>query len=389
MLMQLKFELEVGELPVGELALAVLGICVVLVRGVGAWIRGRTIAIYAAASFLMLLGYLVSDLVAQTTPAQYLRGWARVAMLGLDLAALLIVVSHGARLLAWFVLGVVLGILCDFMVREMPFTALNFKLGYGYALVLLLALVSGFLGRFLASLLLALFGAASILLDFRSLGAVSMLAAGIHFVHVLMGRSRRHWGRGAIAALLLLAAAAGLGALTFATEDAKTELRRKQSDIGRIIGITVAAQAVTDSPLVGYGSWAGDKNYVALYDRALARATTGTQIRITTKNESMLPHSQVLQAWVEGGVLAAAFFLLYAWHGLASLRWLALRHAPDRLTPLYLILVLMGLWNLAASPFLGPHRTAIECSIAALALLARERWAHARTTQVTAARRLY
>jgi O-antigen ligase len=105
----------------------------------------------------------------------------------------------------------------------------------------------------------------------------------------------------------------------------------------------------------------------------LARATAGTKKTQVRKAESILPHSQLLQAWVEGGFLGALFFLIYGRQLLLALLWLGLRHVPGRLTPLYLLFVVSGLWNLAASPFLGAHRINIACAVAAVALLARER----------------
>jgi O-antigen ligase len=155
--------------------------------------------------------------------------------------------------------------------------------------------------------------------------------------------------------------------------DAETAVRRQESNVGRYVGLMVAGRAIVDSPILGYGSWSGDRRYVEILNRELSSAAYGTGFRVEKRIESLLPHSQVLQAWVEGGLLGALFFFFYGAQLLVGLRCLAFQHVPGRLTPLYLFFVVSGLWNLLASPFLGVHRVYIACAIATLALLSRER----------------
>jgi O-antigen ligase len=377
-LMQLRFGTEVGDILAGEFLLSLVGLAVFVLRGVGRGVNATSILLYGAAVFLMLLGYVISDLFAATESEQYVRGWARVVMLGLDILALLIIVSRGERHLRWFALGLALGIAVDLLTASTPFSIPGWKLGYGFAAGILLALFAGSRGRAAAAMLFASLGALSVLLDFRSLGGVLIVAAGILLAQAGRERFRSRWLARALLLAAALAASGTLLAIALQQSDAEYDLRRQESNLGRYVGVLVAARAVADSPWIGYGSWAGDRRYVAMLNQEMARATAGTKIRVS-RTESILPHSQLLQAWVEGGILGALFFLIYGWQLLLALPWLALRHQPGRLTPLLLLFVVSGAWSLAASPFLGQHRVHIACAVAALALLARERtWSNAR-----------
>jgi O-antigen ligase len=387
-LMQAKFGLELGDLVVGEPLLFALGLGTFLLFGMGRSIPPALVFWSASAAGLMLLGYLLSDLFSDTNPEQYVRGWARVAVLAADLLALYVVVSHGARHLWWFALGLALGMLIQwgagapagggsptttgpFSPGAAPFSMMNFKEGLGLGFAILAALAAGFLGRSIGALLLATLGALTVLLDFRSLGAGLLVCAALFaFMRRFGSQQARLWR--ALLTAAGLAVAAALLAVTLAQGDSQVEARRDESNLNRYVGMSVAWRAIADSPFLGYGSWSGDKAHVDLLNQELFRAAAGTDIPVT-RTESLLPHSQLLQAWIEGGFLAALFFLFYGWQALRSLAWLALHHAPGRLTPLYLLFIVTGLWDLAASPFLGSHRVSIECAMAAMALLAGER----------------
>lgn len=371
LLLQVKVVL-VGELYAGEILLLATAALTVLVCGVGRRVVPWFPWAFAAAGFLMLLGYVIADLVAATTPAQYLRGWARTVLFGLDFLALILLVSHGQRLLAWFTAGMAVGILLDMLIAETGLTVTSWKSGYGFAVGMLAVLLAGHLPALLAGTILGAFGILSILLDFRSLGAIFLLAGGI-----ILARSRdgaKQQGRWLRMVLVIVGTATALVAvaMTMIQSDPDFRKRRQESNIGRYVGLQVAFEAISDSPFVGYGSWAADKAYVQLLRREYAKASAGKNIQ-GDPGDSLMPHSQLLQAWVEGGLLAAIFFAMLGVALLAALRWLVLFHRRGTLTPLYTVLVIKGMWDLCFSPFLGQHRLHVASVLATLSLLAWER----------------
>jgi hypothetical protein len=362
----------VGEIYLGEILLLATAAVTFLLRGVGRQVVGWFPWAFAVAGFLMLLGYVIADLIAATMPAQYLRGWARTILFGLDFLSLILLVSQGQRLLGWFAAGLAIGILAEMLIAGAGLTVTNWKSGYGFAAGILVVLLAGHLPALLAGAILGAFGILSILLDFRSLGAIFLLAGGI--ILARSGEGATEQKRLLRMVLVVFGAAAALAAVaaTLVQSESDYHKRRQESNIGRYVGLQVAWEAITDSPFVGYGSWAADKAYVQLLRREFDKASAGMDIG-GTPGDSLLPHSQLLQAWVEGGILAAIFFVLLGIAMIAALRWLVLFHRRGPLTPLYTVLVIKGMWDLCFSPFLGQHRIHVASVLATLSILAWER----------------
>jgi O-antigen ligase len=258
----------------------------------------------------------------------------------------------------------------------------HWKLGYGPALGLLLVVLSGLLPALAAALLIGAFGFICVLLDSRSLGGFSLLTAGLVFMHHMAtcgtsrGTIKRMVGLGigiALAAVLLNAA--------IHLSDDEFADRRDESNVGRLVLLSVGLQAVLDSPLIGYGSFAAEPRYVELMRREAARASVGRK-KTLGMPRSMLPHAQWLQAWIEGGLAGAVFFLMYGWGIVTSLFRIAFRHVAAETTALYGFLLVGGLWNLLASPFLGSHRVSIAMTVVVIGLLSCKKKATARSPRL-------
>lgn len=375
-LMSVRVEL-VGNLLVGEPVLVVVAAIIFLMRGFGPLADRKILFVYALLGLLMLIGYAVSDLVSDTEPWQYVRGWARVMTLVLTTVALIVMVSHSPRSLWWFALGIGTGTIAGLVMEGAPLD--QWKLGYAEAIVLLVIC----LGRLSVGATTALvlgFGLLCIVLDYRSLGAVSILIAASLLWRTLAGSRVRWRVRDVVVMAVIATAAVAALALTLELSQSEYETRRLMSNLGRYAGLTVAAQAIADSPIVGYGSWAADRRYLYQIRQEEQRASSeaGQSVRI---GGSLMPHSQILQAWVEGGVLAATFFLVYAWHLAWAWWWLMRRHRTDALTPLYLFAIYGGMWNCVASPATGIQRVYIALAVAVIAVLTCQRQSGRRRLQ--------
>lgn len=368
----------VGNLFLGEPLLVIAATTVFLIRGFGPIADGRILLVYLTLGLVMLVGYAVADLVSQTEPWQYQRGWARIATLVLTTGALIMMASHAPRSLWWFALGLGLGMLTKLVIDGVPFD--QWKLGYAEALVLLVVTFGGLVSIGMAAAGLLAFGLLSVVLDYRSLGALAILIAACLVVRRYIGSHRRWRARDAVLLAVVGVATVTVLVLTLALTEDQYQTRRTASNLGRYAGLTVAAEAIADSPIVGNGSWAADRKYLLLIRREEARASSqvGYAVRI---GDSLMPHSQVLQAWLEGGALAAAYFLIYGCHLLAALWWLVRGRRFDAMTPLYLYAVSGGLFNWIASPGTGIHRVYIALAVAVIAVLACERQMERRSLQ--------
>lgn len=354
----------VGEIYLVELLLPLAVIFAALARGLGPRLQGRSLILFLGAGALTFTGYLISDLVVANAQWQYLRGWGRVALLITDFTAMLLLVAHGARNLWWFVFGLGLGGIGWLMFSGVPFG--TWKIGYGEYTAFLAAALSGLLPRYVGALLLVACGVASLLLDYRSLGATCILAAAL-----LAHASRRRKARGAAqssgtvgAVVMVTLALALMLALLGGTREQFQE-RRDMSNGGRSIGVVVALRAISESPVIGYGSWAEEGRFAQMMRNEAARLERELGRRVEL-GRSLLPHSQLLQAWVEGGVLGAAFFLLYGAMLLWALHWYVLKRPVDRFSGAAIFALLYGMWNFAASPFLGFTRIYIAIAVGAI-----------------------
>jgi O-antigen ligase len=89
--------------------------------------------------------------------------------------------------------------------------------------------------------------------------------------------------------------------------------------------------------------------------------------------ESLGPHSQLLQAWAEAGLLGLMFFLYFGRLLVQGLWLLVFRRPLDVMTPLYLYYLLVGAWNLLLSPFTNLHRFDIGLALIIIIQVLRER----------------
>lgn len=88
--------------------------------------------------------------------------------------------------------------------------------------------------------------------------------------------------------------------------------------------------------------------------------------------ETMGPHSQIIQAWAEAGLLGLVFFVYFG-KLLAQALWILFFRRPlDIMTPLFLYHLLLGFWNLLFSPFANLHRFAIGLTLVISVQVLRE-----------------
>lgn len=356
----------VGTLYLSEILLPFIALLALVVKGSGALLKRFIFWVFLGAGFLTLVGYMLSDLYQGTEPAQYLRGWARVVVLITDFTALAILTASDRRNIWWMVLGLAIGGIIFGLQAEIQ----NWKFTYGPPLILMMACIGHFLSRRLTSIGFIILGVLSVAFDSRIQAAVCLLVAAI-----LWARWRRpdqpikrfgqYWkvliASGVVSVILV----AGL----VATQK-EYGWRRTDSNAGRIASIQVALQAISESPLIGWGSWTVSENLAAKYRRESIKEGNTSYMR--RGEDVFLAHSQLLQAWVEGGILATAFFFVLGYQLIRALKYTALTRHMDTFTPILLYFILYGLWDLVASPFAGNHRVLIALTSALICMVVLE-----------------
>jgi hypothetical protein len=358
----------VGELYAGELFLLLLmaGQLVCKPQTVSQWPRHIQAALLATA--LMLIGYMLSDAIAGTQPVNYLRGWAKVFFLGVNIAGLYMLVRGSSDRFAWLTLGlacssVAVGIVA---LRSEPFlVAWKLDLGYPVTLATVSFLVLGrYSRRYLAPAALFGLGALHVILDSRSMGAGCILCACLQLSRVTQMRRWKLISYGVTVAILALGA--GVVAFTYMEGSAEFAKRRLTSNVGRTAGLIIGAREIAKSPVFGHGSWSGfDSGAVDRYEADLRKAG----VKILGKMDFIGAHSQLLQAWYEGGVLAAIFPFYFGFLLIKGMRAFRKKEVPLLNSALLIRLFLLNSsWSLLLSPLSGIHRIYIALSISGVAV---------------------
>jgi O-antigen ligase len=212
-------------------------------------------------------------------------------------------------------------------------------------------------------------GITCVYLDSRAQGAFALASAVALWSR--SGPSPRGAGNGAAYVRLLAVGTLLLVVLLVAVAKTQTTYgdRRDQSNTDRFTALAISLRAITKSPVIGYGSWGqGTDAYAEDLERSLI--ASGQQ---SFRTDIFVAHSQLLQSWMEGGLFAATFFIVYGYYLLRNLLYVSLQRRADGLTPLFAFVLTMATWHLFMSPFGGDHRLQIAVGIAVICALEKER----------------
>ncbi len=361
----------VGELYITELLLPLIAIGVVFL-GKSRVFGEKIFWKFFAVCVCMLVGYIVSDIIAGTDSSRYFRAWGRNFVLFTNIVSLAIIFGSDRRLIWWFILGFASGDILDLLIRHVTFA--DWKLGYGLPVILLTCLLAYKFPKKIVMISMFGLGILSILLDSRSMGLLCLITGSIIFI-----RLNRPSGLRLRASALFRIVLAGVVVLVLIQNlleltQAEHGKRHGWSNMGRFAALRISVVAIVESPILGYGSWGqGTEKFAAQYydDVALDLKKSGQQN--LRKGTVFLSHSQILQAWMEGGILGAAFFIFFGYQLVFCLKQIILTRHIDYLTPLYSFLLLNSVWNLIMSPYGGNHRLPIAISVAVICLLHMEK----------------
>jgi len=325
---------------------------------------------------LWLASALASDLVAGTPTGDMLKGLARVGILVLCVVSLYRLFRGRPGLYRWFLPGIALSAYVSIYYGQAGYSQAD-AAGYGelswdrhfiYPFFYAWLALAAFLWPrrpVLTSLLLFGAGAFSVAMGSRNIGGI-MAVGGILSLFLRRysaGAVRREtsFANAAVVLLVFLVACAGVTALyskaaTLGWLGEKARYKYEMQASGRF-GLVLGARpdvmggllAVKESPLLGYGSWAKDKQgffLEAIHILGLDRwGYTNPEYGLTGRIPS---HSYLLEAWTEHGLLAIGFWLFSL---LLIIRVFSdgLSRAGE-LLPVLSIQFLVLLWNIFFSP---------------------------------------
>lgn len=320
------------------------------------------------------LGYFISDLYRDNAPQDFLRGWARLMFLGIDLLAVAMIVSVRRSNFWLLLLGYGAGGVLVLLVQQVPFSL--WKLGYAEPVTAaVVAAVCLMRSPGWQGMVLLVTGLANIWLDYRSMAAFVVVVALI----LWLNRWSQRGGVKIVGVLLVsFLAVVAIGGAYYASQAPFSE-RRQASNSGRLSNAIVGFSAILESPLIGYGSWGRDTRFAKLYAAVNARMQKTEESALydfdAIRQATIVAHSQLLESWIEGGVLGITFFLAYLFWLIKGLHALVFKVRYSAVLPLLAFCMVSGLWALFMSPFKGMTRFTITfaCLAAVIACqLARE-----------------
>ncbi len=350
-----------GNFPVAEWFLLVLAgwalVARILLRRWPAGVfQTRWFILILVCQVLSLAGYVIADLYRDSAQHDYIRGWARMTFLIVDLLGLAVLIGQSWR--RWLALKI--GLAFGVMVEAACFGPLFdnwWKFGVGLPItILVLALIGNRRGWVLVALVLL--GGLHLFMDFRGLGGVCLILAAILGVPALSIRLRLP----VIALAICLAAGSFLFYITNPDNG-----RRKDSDSERQAMIETAALAFADSPFIGQGSWFSTTHIIRQIEARRMMLEESFSGYGEEEADKLAIHSQLLVALAEGGILGGLYFLVLGLLLLWALFYATSAPGPQR--PLVLLFLLEAIGNLCISPFSGPARVHIAAATVLVLLL--------------------
>jgi hypothetical protein len=344
-------------------------------------LRQRPIPAVLTVGIFWLISQIVTDLLRQSAPEDYVRGWVKICFVLVNFTVVWLVVCINQRRFVLYGVGLAVGTILTFYVHPSSEQLQSpWKFALGIPITLLIAMLAAharkhrYIGILLPLTALAVVHAFE---DFRILAAICFLTP--IYCLFLMSAAREKFGHLRLV-VFVLTVACGIGAFTliyshyaklgFFGAYAQQKLEAQSGEGGLLLGgrgeILASEQAILDSPILGHGSWARDSTYTAIMEDR--RAALGyRRFQDGGKRDDLIPtHSYIFGSWVDAGVAGGLFWLL-----ILGITFYALFNASgtEPLLPLFAFAGFMLMWDILFSPLGTPTRFIAPYFMAAMVSL--------------------
>ncbi len=327
---------------------------------------------------LWLLVQMITDLARGTPVNDFLRGWAGIGFLLLDIFVLYVLVDRQPKRIVFFLLGHIFGDLTHLFFQPSPFFAAEpWKFGFAGPVILLVLLLIAQSSKYRLEWakywffpLFAL-GSLSLYLNSRTNAWLIFLTAGLILLRFSqLGRRllflRMRFGSLIVLGLFVITLTFGvLKAYQYTVsegwlgEEARAKYLNQYNPKFGVAGIILGGrnqmlgsiQAIADSPFWGQGSWARDPKYRQyVYQlEELGYTLSGNIENYVNKTDLIPAHGHFFQAWIWAGPLGAFFWVFVAIMVVrATLRSF---QQPNQFFPLLVFLSASAIWDIFFSPF--------------------------------------
>lgn len=317
-----------------------------------------------------LVSQIITDLIRSTPFQDWARGWAGIAFFIVDFCALYLLLYGNKRRLIYFGLGLSAGAVIDCYVNFPNYRSLEmlwkFGLGNALALYLFAFIQTDIMSRrdSLVVPIVLLFAAMSIYVGSRGLGLiVFMTGCYIWLCRISRPSESIRINTGSIVTVLAVFIISGVvvgqgyrqavlsGWLgDVALHKYMMQSRRGGSMLDILLGgrseSIASLAAISDSPIIGHGSWAKDPRYAHLMFDVMKEMGYNPQ---RSRRDLIPTHSYIFGAWVNSGILGGFFWLWLFSFAIKPL--LVMYRFRYPLMPLTVFLGLNFVWSIWFSPF--------------------------------------
>ena len=343
------------------------------------WTRGGILRNRLPVTFLLLalfwlVAQITTDLVRDSAFVDFSRGWARVAFTMVNFCSLYLLLYGHPQRMVLFAFGWAAGeVMRSVLGPELylDYTLMwKFYMGVPVTLAGVLLCQHRLLRRiwFAPSLALLLLGVYSMSLGSRALAGVALLACFYVFAQQLAQKRRKRPARRSVISTLVVSVTIFIsiaGSLAIYQISASSGYLGEQArqiyetqgagNFGILLGgrpeIYGSAQAVIDSPILGHGSWARDREYAM---SVLDLDRFGYRLWVDEEQDLIPAHSHLMGAWVQAGIMGMAF---WSWVLILVCRVLLhIRHVHEPFLPMVAFIGFLILWDIAFSPFGAERR---------------------------------
>jgi hypothetical protein len=307
----------------------------------------------------------MSDLYRQSSPHDMARGWARMVFLEVDVIAMAYLFVTDRLSFFFYLFAELAGEVARAVLIGSLFGDI-WKFGFGVPVTFLVVGCACLAGPVVAMASLFLMGSVSLVLDFRSYGAICFLVAALTGLQQF-NRQLRPW----LIPMVALTLVASF--FVYKQSQADNAHRATRSDVSRSSMLITASEAFLRSPLIGQGSWFSNtdvwENFLMIRRERARQAHVGGFPEENEGSGTVAFHSQILVALAEGGIFGASFFFVFGYLMVRTYFDLCFNRPWERASPLFLLVLTSSLCNLFLSPFSGAHRVYIAAACGLIFML--------------------
>jgi len=358
----------IGRLFVPEIVLACL--LPVLLYFRAKWLVKPLVGKIIFFALLWLCAQIVTDVIRQTPLEDWSRGWSKIVFFQLNFIALYLLLSKRRVRILFFSAGIAAGqILTYFLFPSAYAIEEPWKFGLGIPITLLFVLLSQTTAikrlKHGTAILISVAALLNLLLGFRSLALICVATIVYLYINQRSHRLKNSYNPSKWLVIKLIILFVGIGIVTaeaykyadlngwLREKDSKKYIQQSRGKYGVLLTgrpeFIASSVAILDSPFIGHGSWAKDPKYTLMV--AYLLSDLGYTTSQNTENaDTLIPsHSYLFGAWVESGIIGAAFWG-WVWLLVMKALW-KLHNAREKLLPLAAFICFNMLWDILFSPF--------------------------------------